>query len=58
MFFSSTKLEVRAEQILPGSEGSGGEKERVGGIEGRNGQTMYAHVNKRIKINKYFKCLF
>jgi hypothetical protein len=30
--FSSTKLEKRAEQVLPGSEGVGGERERrVGG---------------------------
>jgi hypothetical protein len=44
--FSSTKLEKRAEQVLPGNEGgSGGE----GGGEGQRGemtQTMYAHVNK------------
>jgi hypothetical protein len=34
--FSSTKLEIRAEQILPGSEGYGGK--RVGAkAEGRNG---------------------
>jgi hypothetical protein len=44
--FSSTKLEIRAEQVLPGSEGGrGGE-----GGSGRQGvemaQTMYAHVNK------------
>jgi hypothetical protein len=40
------KLEIRAEQVLPGSEGSfGGE----GGSEEHGGemaQTMYAHVNK------------
>jgi hypothetical protein len=44
--FSLTKLEIRAEHILPGSEeGWGGE----GGGEGQGGemtQTMYAHVNK------------
>jgi hypothetical protein len=28
---SSTKLEKRAEQILPGSEESGGKREEVGG---------------------------
>jgi hypothetical protein len=44
--FSSTKLEIRAEQVLPGSEGvwagNGG-----GGGQGREmAQTMYAHVNK------------
>jgi hypothetical protein len=42
--FSSTKLEIRAEQIPPGSEGG------KGGEEGRQGvemtQTMYVHVNK------------
>jgi hypothetical protein len=37
--FSSTKLEKRAEQVLPGSEGSGGEG-------GEMAQTMYAHMNK------------
>jgi hypothetical protein len=41
--FSSTKLEIRAEQVLPGrgewGEGRGGEQ------EGRN-DPMYAHVNK------------
>jgi hypothetical protein len=44
--FSSTKLEIRAEQVLHGSEGR---RERGGG-EGGQGremtQTMYAHVNK------------
>jgi hypothetical protein len=44
--FSSTKLEIRAEQILPGSKvGLGGE----GGAwryGGEMAQTMYAHVNK------------
>jgi hypothetical protein len=44
--FSSTKLEIRAEQVLPGREvWSGGE----GGREGQGGemtQTIYAHVNK------------
>jgi hypothetical protein len=37
--FSSTKLEIRAEQFLPGSE-------RVGGGEEERNQTKYAHVNK------------
>jgi hypothetical protein len=35
---SSTKLEIRAKQFLPGSEGVGGERERVGervGLRGR-----------------------
>jgi hypothetical protein len=34
--FSSTKLEIRAEQAVPGSEGQ----------VGKMTQTMYAHVNK------------
>jgi hypothetical protein len=43
---SSTKLEIRAEQVLPGSKGW-----RRGEGEGRSQgaemtQTMYAHVNK------------
>jgi hypothetical protein len=37
--FSSTKLEKRAEQILPG-------REMVGGQGGEMAQTMYAHMNK------------
>jgi hypothetical protein len=41
--FSSTKLEIRAEQGLPGS----GEGERWGREQrGDVTQTMYAHVNK------------
>jgi hypothetical protein len=28
--FSSTKLEIRAEQILPGNEGGGGQSEGAG----------------------------
>jgi hypothetical protein len=43
--FSSTKLEIRAEQVLPGSEGRWGERERAVGRR-RNGPIMYAHVNK------------
>jgi hypothetical protein len=46
--FSSTKLEIRAEQVLPGSErrrgGEGGRRE--GGKRRVMTQTMYAHVNK------------
>jgi hypothetical protein len=47
--FSSTKLEIRAEQVLPGSDG--GREDRVEeGARGVGGaemtQTMYAHVNK------------
>jgi hypothetical protein len=36
-------LEIRAEQILPGSEGGDG------GRGGEMAQTMCAHMNKRIK---------
>jgi hypothetical protein len=39
--FSSTKLEIRAEQVLPGSEGGG-----KGGRCGKMTQVMYIHVNK------------
>jgi hypothetical protein len=35
--FSSTKLEIRAEQILPGSEGARGGEGGGGGVRGRNG---------------------
>jgi hypothetical protein len=44
--FSSTKLEIRAEQVLPESKGGG--EMRVG-AEGQGGEmtrTMYTHVNK------------
>jgi hypothetical protein len=41
--FSSTKLEIRAEQVLPGSKGGGGKRMGEGG---EMTQTMYAHVNK------------
>jgi hypothetical protein len=34
--FYSTKLETRAEQVLPGGKGDGGEM----------AQAMYAHINK------------
>jgi hypothetical protein len=43
--FSSTKLVIRAEQVLPGSEGVGS-RERGWGQGGEMAQTMYAHVNK------------
>jgi hypothetical protein len=44
--FSSRKLEIRAEQVLPGSE-EGGKGEGWGGGQGREmTQTMYTHVNK------------
>jgi hypothetical protein len=41
--FSSTKLEIRAEQILLKVRGGGDERE---GMRGEMTQTMYAHVNK------------
>jgi hypothetical protein len=51
--FSSTKLEIRAEQVLPGNKG-GWWGEGVGGEQGGGlAQTMYAHVNKCIK--NFFK---
>jgi hypothetical protein len=43
--FSSTKLEIRAEQILLGSKGRWG-GDRGGGGWGEMTQTMYAHMNK------------
>jgi hypothetical protein len=42
LLMSSTKLEKRAEQVVPISEGGG---ERVG-AGGEMAQTMYAHMNK------------
>jgi hypothetical protein len=50
----STKLEIRVEQVLPGSEGEG--EDRGGGCWGTGGemtQTMYAHVNKCKKKKKF-----
>jgi hypothetical protein len=44
--FSSTKLEIRAEQVLLGREGEWGKKGGGRGYEGEVTQTMYAHVNK------------
>jgi hypothetical protein len=44
LVFSSTKLEKRAEQVLPGSKGGRGK----GGSRGKVrevAQTMYAHMN-------------
>jgi hypothetical protein len=43
--FSSSKLEKRVEQVLPGSDG-GGQGEEGGGQGGEMTQTMYTHVNK------------
>jgi hypothetical protein len=44
--FSSTKLVIRAEQVLPGSKRGWGEEGRGGELEGEMAQTVYAHVNK------------
>jgi hypothetical protein len=44
--FSSTKLEIRAEQVLPRSEEGSGGHGRGGEQRGKMTQTMYAHVNK------------
>jgi hypothetical protein len=46
MLMSSTKLEIRAEQVLPGSQGGGVESVGEGSQGGEMTQTMYAHVNK------------
>jgi hypothetical protein len=46
--FSSTKLEKRAEQVLPGSDGDGG-SDGVGSRGREMIQTMYAHMNKENK---------
>jgi hypothetical protein len=43
--FSSTKLEKRAEEVLPGSEGGRGEREEVG-YGADMAQTLYAYMNK------------
>jgi hypothetical protein len=44
--FSLTKLEIRAEQVLPGSEGAWGGEREGGGHGGEMAQSMYAHVNE------------
>jgi hypothetical protein len=44
--FSSTKLEIRAEQVLPRSEGSCGGEGREGEQGEEMTQTMYTHVDK------------
>jgi hypothetical protein len=49
---SSTKLEIRAKQFLPGSKGVAGEREglrgkgRGRGTGGEMNQTLYAYMNK------------
>jgi hypothetical protein len=42
----STKLEIRAEQVLPGSEKGKGGEGKGGGQGGEMTQTTYARVNK------------
>jgi hypothetical protein len=54
---SSTKLEIRAKQFLPGSDGVAGRGrgQRKGGGGGEGGemtQTLYAHLNQRNKKEK------
>jgi hypothetical protein len=44
--FSSTKLEKRAEQVLPGIKTGRGGEGRGGEKGGEMTQTIYAHVNK------------
>jgi hypothetical protein len=44
--FSSTKLEIKAEQVLPGSEWGKGKKGGGRWQGGEMTQTMYAHVSK------------
>jgi hypothetical protein len=44
--FSSTKLVIKAEQDLPGTERGRVEEKGGGGQGGEMTQTMYAHVNK------------
>jgi hypothetical protein len=51
---SSTKLEIRAKQFLPGSEGLRGRgrgwRKGRGRVKGEEiTQTLYAHMNKRNK---------
>jgi hypothetical protein len=43
--YCSTKLEIRAEQVLLGSEEGWG-RQRGWRIRGRNGPKIYAHMNK------------
>jgi hypothetical protein len=49
---------IKAELDLPGTEGGKGGEGEGGGQGGEMAQTMYAHVNKRIKksLQKEKKC--
>jgi hypothetical protein len=52
---SSTKLEIRAKQFLPRSEGVEGQTEGEEGNGGEGGemtQSLYAHMNKRYILKK------
>jgi hypothetical protein len=44
--FSSKELDIRTDQVLPGSEGVEGERVGARGRAGEITQTVYAHVNK------------
>jgi hypothetical protein len=44
--FSSTKLEIRAEEVLLGNKGGREGESWGGGQEVEMTQTMYTHVNK------------
>jgi hypothetical protein len=54
--FSSTKLVKRAEQVLPGSEGGGWEREGVGdrGRNDPNNVCTYEYMNKEKKWRMVF----
>jgi hypothetical protein len=49
--FSSTKLEIRAERVLPGSEGSRGQRKglEAGGRNGPNNVCTFEQMNEKIK---------
>jgi hypothetical protein len=44
--YSSTKLEKRAEEVLPGSQGIGERRRGWGSRGGEMAQIMYTHINK------------
>jgi hypothetical protein len=43
---SSTKLEIKAEQVLPGSKRGGKEMEKLGGWRVEMAPIMYARMNE------------